>query len=44
MKTMATRKISVPSTFTSGGMPTRLAPNTHSGKVTVRPALKRVMT
>ena len=44
MKTMATRKMRVPRTLTSGGMPTRLAPNTHSGKVTVRPALNSVMT
>ena len=39
MNAMATRKMSVPSTLTSGGMPRRLTPNTHSGKVTVRPAL-----
>ena len=33
MKTKATRKTRVPSTFTSGGMPSRLTPKTQSGKV-----------
>src|SRR6266516_765427 len=36
-------KISVPITFTCGGNPKRDAPYTHSGKVTVLPALKLVM-
>ena len=44
MKTNAIRKISVPSTFTSGGMPNRLTPKTHSGKVWVCPAEKSVIT
>ncbi len=37
------RKISVPMTFTCGGTPTRDAPYTHSGNVSVLPLLKLVM-
>src|SRR6185503_8163127 len=44
MKTNAIRKKIVPRALTSGGMPIRLAPYTQSGKVTVWPALKRVIT
>ncbi len=44
MNTNAIRKMSVPSAFTSGGMPRRLTPNTHRGNVTVRPALNTVIT
>ena len=36
----ATRKITVPITFTCGGAPTRAAPQTKSGNVVCEPALK----
>ena len=39
-----TAKISVPMTLTWGGRPTRVAPQIHSGKVTVVPAVKLVTT
>src|SRR5919106_6448599 len=39
----ATTKMIVPSTFTCGGAPTRAAPQTNIGNVTVEPALKFVM-
>ena len=44
MKAMATRKMSVPRTFTSGGTPSRLTPNTQSGNVIDRPATNEVIT
>src|SRR3954469_8884161 len=39
-----TPKISVPMTLTCGGRPTRVAPQIHSGNVTVLPAVKLVTT
>ena len=44
MNTNAITKMSVPSTFTSGGTPKRDAPNTHSGKVRDWPATNDVIT
>src|SRR5579859_1438286 len=44
MKASAMTKMRVPSTFTSGGTPSRLTPKTQSGKVTVLPATKVVIT
>src|SRR5207249_2723349 len=40
----ATAKIVVPITFTCGGAPTRAAPHTNSGNVTLLPATKFVIT